>query len=85
MPTCPKCGHRSFAISEISPVGAQYKMYAVNCANIACQAAVGVTEYYSAGALLKKQKAAIDELGQRLSRIETTINQIAHVLNNRLP
>lgn len=83
MPACPKCGHRAFSISQIEPIGARYVMYAVHCASITCQTVVGVTEYYDAGSLLKKQEKAIAALDARLSNLEHSMRNVELYLRQR--
>jgi hypothetical protein len=73
MPACPKCGHQVFALTEIEPMNSRYKMFAVNCASIACQAVVGVTEYFDLGTVSRKLEAKIEEVEKRLSRIEQAL------------
>ena len=77
---CGKCEGTSFKLQEMSPVGSAYKFFAVQCSS--CQTPIGVTDYYNIGQLLKNQEKTIASLEQKLSHIEDSLNQIAHVLNH---
>jgi predicted nucleic-acid-binding Zn-ribbon protein len=77
---CVKCDGLSFKLQEIAMQGAAYKMMAAQCTS--CQTPFGITEFLNTGALLQKQENAIGELGQRLSRIESAVDQIGHLLNS---
>ncbi len=79
--TCPHCKHRYFQLAETEPAGSRVKLYFVQCSK--CGAPCGVTEFYSAGSLLKEQEKAIGDLASRIGRIEYAINQIVHALNSR--
>jgi hypothetical protein len=76
---CGKCESASFKIQEISPSGAQYKMYAIQCAS--CQTPIWVTDYYNVGSLLKQQEKTLADLQSKLSGMAQQLNQIAHFLN----
>jgi hypothetical protein len=76
---CGKCEGSSFRVQEISPSGAQYKMFAVQC--LACKTPIGVTDYYNVGSLLKQQEKAIVDLQSKLNGMGQQLNQIAHFLN----
>jgi predicted nucleic-acid-binding Zn-ribbon protein len=76
---CGKCESASFKIQEISPSGANYKMFAIQCGS--CQTPIGVTDYYSTGALLKQQEKTLDDLKSMISGMAQQLNQIAHFLN----
>jgi hypothetical protein len=80
MSKCVKCENTVFGIQEISPSGAQYKMYVVQC--VVCQVPVGVTDYWNVGTLLKNQEKKIAELESKLSSIQNAVNQIARALNS---
>jgi hypothetical protein len=50
--TCVKCEGKRFEIKEVSPNGATFKYYFIQCAS--CGGVVGVTDFYNIGAALKK-------------------------------
>lgn len=78
MAKCVKCENTVFGIQEISPSGAQYKMYVVQC--IVCQTPIGVTDYWNVGTLLKNQEKKMAELESQLSLIQSSVSQIAREL-----
>lgn len=71
---CGKCEGAAFKIQEISPQGAAYKFYTIQCT--ACQTPIGVTDYFNVGSLLKKQQKTIEELGSKLDAMAHILNQI---------
>lgn len=78
---CVKCEGGSFKLQEIEAQGARYKLYAIQC--ISCSTAFGITEYYDAGNLLKKQEKDIEGLKRQLSDIQGYVHQIAQALARR--
>jgi hypothetical protein len=78
MTRCGKCEGAAFKVQEISPSGSAYKMYSIQCS--ACQTPIGVTEFYSVGALLKSQEKVIADLGKKISQIENAVSQIARAM-----
>jgi predicted nucleic-acid-binding Zn-ribbon protein len=50
--TCIKCGAHSFEIKVKEPTGSAVKLVFVQCS--ACGGVVGVTEFFSNGALIHK-------------------------------
>jgi hypothetical protein len=79
---CGKCDGAAFRVQEISPSGAQYKLYTVQCSS--CQTPIGITDYYNLGSLLKLQEKAIAGLESKLDAMTHTMNQMAHVLNQMM-
>jgi hypothetical protein len=78
MTQCPHCRGGFFELREIEPSGSRYKMFFVQCS--ACGAPAGITEYYDAGSLIKKQEKVLDQIEKRLTRLEGQISQIAHAM-----
>lgn len=72
---CGKCEGASFRVQEISPTGAQFKLFTVQCSS--CQTPIGVMDFYNIGQLLKDQEKVIADLGKKLANIESSINQIS--------
>jgi hypothetical protein len=77
---CSKCEGAAFKIQEISPNGAAYKFYAVQCTS--CQTPIGITDFYNLGNLLKQQEKAIADLDRKISSIQSSVGQIAHALQS---
>jgi predicted nucleic-acid-binding Zn-ribbon protein len=50
--TCIKCDNHSFEVKLAEPKKGAFKMYFVQCTS--CGGVVGVTEFYSIGAMLLK-------------------------------
>jgi len=76
---CGKCEGGSFKIQEISPNGAAYKFYAIQC--MGCQTPIGVTDFYNVGQMVKNQEKAIADLGSKLNQMSHTVDQIAYAMN----
>ena len=64
----------------MSPASAAYKMFAIQCSNAACQAAIGVTDYYNLGSLLKAQEKKLKEMEGQLSQIQSDVRKIAQAM-----
>jgi hypothetical protein len=79
MTKCGKCEGAYFKIEEISPNGARYKFYAVQCTR--CQTPIGVTDYYNLGSLLKGQEEEISKIQSQLGNLAHTVDQIADALD----
>jgi hypothetical protein len=77
---CGKCEGAAFKIQEISPNGAAYKFYSIQCTS--CQTPIGVTDFFNVGQLLKNQEKAMADLERKLDSLGSTVNQIAYVLNS---
>jgi len=75
---CGKCEAAAFKIQEISPQGAAYKFYAIQCTG--CQTPIGVTDYFNIGAIAKKQEKKLEEMEQKLSQIQHDVHQIAQAM-----
>jgi hypothetical protein len=82
MPKCVRCDGQAFRVQEISPSGAAHKMYAIQCSNLSCQTAIGVTDFWNLGSLLKVQEKKIVEMEKKLSSVQSSVSQIAHALNS---
>jgi hypothetical protein len=78
MTKCFKCEGAAFRVQEISPGGAAFKMFTVQCAK--CQTPIGVTDYYNAGSLLKKQEKAIADLTKKIDYLQATVGRIAQAM-----
>jgi hypothetical protein len=78
---CGKCDSTQFKVKEIEPIDSAYKLIAVQCNS--CGTPFGVTDYYSAGTLIKNQEKQMKEMSDRLAAMEHTLRQIAHALNQR--
>jgi predicted nucleic-acid-binding Zn-ribbon protein len=76
---CGKCENSSFKVQEISPAGARYKMFTVQCSS--CQTAIGVTDFFNLGSLLQDQEKKLKEMDGRLAGIEHSVHQIVQALN----
>jgi len=61
-PSCPKCGHAEFEMTEIIPKNSQFKMTAIHCSK--CGSIVGTHAYENTGILIrllaKKLKVSLD-------------------------
>jgi hypothetical protein len=73
-PICPHCKGRSFALSTIEPVGAQYKANLIICNQ--CDAPVGAMEYYDAGVLLKAQEKLLKKMEKTLADLEGRLRRV---------
>ncbi len=60
LPTCPKCDNGYFTLSQITPSGSAFKLFAVCCSS--CGAVVATLDYENIGAMLHKQNAAIKKI-----------------------
>lgn len=78
---CAACGNTSFEVKLVEPSGASFKQFFVQCRS--CGVPVGVLDYFNLGTIIKDQEKKVDDLGKRLSRIESAINQIVNALNQR--
>ena len=58
--TCVKCGSTSFELKETAVTHAIYRLYFIQCGN--CGGAIGVQEYYNAGALLKRIEGLVKKI-----------------------
>jgi predicted transcriptional regulator len=83
MTKCVRCEGQAFRVQEISPSGAAHRMYAIQCASFACQAAIGVTDFWNLGSLLKSQEKKIEEMENKLSSIQSSVSQIVQALSSR--
>lgn len=72
---CAKCDNNSFRVQELSADGASYKFMAVQC--MRCSTAIGFTDYYNLGALIKGQEKEIADLKKTVRDIQTYVHQIA--------
>jgi hypothetical protein len=77
--SCGKCENNSFKLQEISPVGAAYKSYAIQCSS--CKTSIGTTDNFNVGSLFLKQEKAIADLESKMDVMARSINQIEYVLN----
>lgn len=73
LPKCMKCDSTRWQVQTVDPMGAQYKVNALTCAS--CGSVAGVLEYYSAGALLKKQEKVLKDMSDTVDRIHRKLRQ----------
>lgn len=78
---CSKCSGTTFEIKENSPSGGNYKVVFVQCSS--CGVPVGVTGYFDAGVLLKKQEKVLAALEQRLSALEYSVSSLVSAVQRR--
>ena len=78
---CGHCGHTGTKLAQIEPATAAYKQTAICCSS--CNAILGITGYYDTGTLLKKAEKEREAIKQQISRLEHTIQQIAHMMQMR--
>jgi predicted nucleic-acid-binding Zn-ribbon protein len=72
--TCPKCGGHGFEIIDHTPASATSPVSFIQC--VACGSPIGVTEFYNAGYLVKKQEAVLEDFRRRLERIERDLAKL---------
>jgi hypothetical protein len=77
---CGKCEGAAFKIQELSPNGAAYKFYSIQCTS--CQTPIGITDFYNVGQLLKTQEKTIADLGQKIDHIQSAVGQIVRALQS---
>ena len=63
--TCPKCETQVFEVKMVEPIGSNYKLYFIQCAQ--CGTPVGTAEYNNVGAMLAKQNEAIKKIAKALN------------------
>lgn len=67
MVKCPRCEGSSFALRSISPSGSRFQYNVIACAS--CSTGIGAVDPIMAG-------AAIEEVKQKLEKIERTLDDI---------
>lgn len=75
---CGACGNVYFEIKEVSPAGARYKLFFVQCKK--CGVPAGVQDYFNIGSLLTDQEKKIKDIEKRVRRVE----QIAVNIDNNV-
>jgi len=73
-----KCDGASFTVQAIEPSGAAYKQIAIQCT--ACRVPIGITGFYDAGSLIKKQEKTIADLQRTVNDIQQYVHQITHAM-----
>jgi len=56
--TCIKCGHISFELKEVTPIGSAFRLYFIQCAG--CGGVIGVMDLYNIGHLIHKLANELD-------------------------
>ncbi len=72
---CPHCNNTSFETKEVSPSGSPFSAIFIQCAG--CGAPAGVMDFYNIGTLLNIQGAKIEELLQKIDKLQHSINEIS--------
>lgn len=62
--TCVKCGGHSFELQQLNVAKANFKLFAVQCAD--CGGVVGLQEYFNTGAQLLSQNKALKLIAAKL-------------------
>ena len=78
---CSKCEGTTFRVQEMQPMGAAYKLMAVQC--IKCSTPFGVTEFFNSGHLLKEQEKVLNEQAKRIKEMERMLQYLVQVQQQR--
>lgn len=78
---CGFCGSSGTKLVAIQPSGSSFKQNSVSCAS--CNSILGVTGYFDAGMMIKKQEQQIADLRQQVVGLAHDIGQIASLLSQQ--
>ena len=76
--SCAKCGGGAFKLVMQEPQGSNVKMNFVQCS--ACNAPIGVADFYSTGSQLVSLKKQVDSLASDVSSMKQTLEKMARDL-----
>ena len=72
--TCVKCGQSRFELHEASPGKAEFKFWYLQCTS--CGGVAGLTEFFNAGAILKRMEDELKRVRAEVHDIKGTVDTI---------